>query len=397
MKSRFIIVICLFFLIGCKNQKQEVKHSDNYYTCSMHPQVHSDIPGKCPVCSMDLIPVNAKHGDNNQEIELTDAQIQLANISYDVMTENHFENEEHLPGQVVMNEKNNIVIPSRIMGRIEKLYFRNTGDYIAKGAKIYDLYSDELNTVKQEYLLLLEKRSSIGNGLINFEQIIQSSKNKLLLWGMTNKQIEDLNVTHKSSLTTSFYSPESGYISAINGNEGSYVTEGQPIFSLVNTSTVWVEAQVYTSQLLQIKLSGSVIIRFPGLNNKQVPGKIEFQNPEMNAQTKQNSIRIEIANPRNQFKPGMEAIIMLKDNIKNTLSIPREAIIQTNNTQIVWVKSGQNKFQYKMVTTGIEDGDKVEIKSGLNQGDTVVITGSFLLSNEFKIRYGTTPMAGMKM
>jgi Cu(I)/Ag(I) efflux system membrane fusion protein len=133
-----------------------------------------------------------------------------------------------------IDETKSTTVSARISGRIERLYFKNQGDYIPKGARLYDLYSEELNNAKQEYILALEKQTTLDNAIIDFKQLVQSAKNKLLLWGMSEAQINELAKTKKTSTLTSFYSPAGGYITTLESHEGDYVTEGRTIVRLAN-------------------------------------------------------------------------------------------------------------------------------------------------------------------
>ncbi len=398
---KWIAIIALIVLVaaGCKSKNKATSNSGTTYTCSMHPQVRSDKPGNCPICGMTLIPVTNNTGTSSmQEVELSNEQIQLANIKYDTLSTGVLNNETVLTGTINFNEKNIEIVPSRVMGRIEKFYFRNVGDYVPKGAKVFELYSEEVNSAKQEYILALQKRQALGNAVVDFDRIIQSARNKLLLWGISQGQINELEQTGKAPLTTAFYSTAGGYITSVDALEGAYVMAGQTVLRLANTSTVWAEAQVYTSQMSQISRNGSVTVRLPDLGNKEVAGKIEFVNPEINPQTRINLLRVAVSNAGNQLKPGMSAYIILKGKQSNSITLPSDAVIRSENMATVWLKNGPNTFRYHLVTTGMESGNQVQITGGLNKGDTVVVSGAYLLNSEYLLRNGgNSAMAGMKM
>ncbi|MCW3118018.1 MAG: efflux transporter, family, subunit, partial [Chitinophagaceae bacterium] len=288
-------------------------------------------------------------------------------------------------------------VSSRVMGRIEKLYFKNAGDYVDKGAKLFDVYSEELNNAKQEYLLQLEKQKTLDNTVIDFSQLVQSSKNKLLLWGMSESQIQELVKNKKATALTSFYSNAGGYITAMNVKEGDYVAEGGTVVRLADLNSLWAEAQVYSSQLSGITIGSQAIVQFPGVQGKEVKGKVDFMNPEINPDTRINLVRISIPNPGHQLKPGMQAFVVIKNSERHTLSLPTDAVIRNSRGASVWVQISGHKFKYKMVEIGLETNDRVEIKSGLKDGDAVVIRGAYLLNSEYIFKVGSNPMKGMKM
>ena len=152
---RYLIAITiLFFLISCKAKKKvALLNPDVFYTCSMHPQIMQDKPGNCPICGMKLIPVEKKKGADADAIMLSDQQIQLGNIQVDTVGKGIIGDETILPATLNIDETKSTTVNARISGRIDRLYFKNQGDYISKGQKLYDLYSEELNNAKQEYIL----------------------------------------------------------------------------------------------------------------------------------------------------------------------------------------------------------------------------------------------------
>jgi membrane fusion protein, copper/silver efflux system len=395
--KHLIAIAILFSLISCKEKKKiALQNPDVFYTCSMHPQIMQDRAGKCPICHMDLIAVEKKKGTDADAIMLSDQQIQLGNIQVDTIGKRIIGNETVVTATLNVDETKIATVSARISGRIDRLYYKNEGDYIQKGARLYDLYSEELNNAKQEYILALEKQAILDNSIIDFKQLVQSAKNKLLLWGMNETQVDELAKTKKTSTLTSFYSPASGYISTLESHEGDYVSEGSTIVRLADLSSLWAEAQVYTSQLSEIDRNGTATVQLPDLG-KEVNGKIQFVNPEINPDTRINLIRISVPNPGNELKPGMSAHVVLKNRQHNSLTLPADAVIKSEKHNIVWIEVDKNTFKSVMVETGLENDDRIEIKSGLKEGDVVVTNGAYLINSEYIFKKGANPMAGHDM
>jgi Cu(I)/Ag(I) efflux system membrane fusion protein len=399
-----IFALILFFsawLISCKNKTQmqgiAVSSPRFYYTCSMHPQVREDKPGTCPICGDKLIKVSITNTPNADEIRLSPQQIQLGNILVDTIDDHAIGDKIIFTGTLNFNLDKTASVSARVAGRIDKLYFKNTGDYVQKGDKLYDIYSEELNNARQEYIYALQGKKTLGNSLIDYDRLVQSAKNKLLLWGLTEKQITDLADTKTVSRLTSFYSTESGYITELDAKEGDYVMEGGKVANLADLSTLWAEAQVYASQMDDIDKNGTVTIQIPDMPGKDFKGRIEFVNPEINPDTRIDLVRVVIPNTGGELKPGMPAYLIFKAPQHKALTLPQDAVLRDGITAVVWVKTGENTFKSKMVETGLETENNIEIKSGLQKGDIVVINGAYLLNSEYKFKKGSNLMGGMKM
>jgi Cu(I)/Ag(I) efflux system membrane fusion protein len=395
-----LVLLTMMLILSCKNktQKPQTTDPDVYYTCSMDPQVVESKPGKCPICHMELTPVKKSAAQkNDNELQLSPEQMRLGNIQVDTIGKEFVGNQITLTGTLNFDETKVNDVSARVGGRIEKLYFRKMGDYVTKGAPLYDIYSEELNNAKQEYLLALQKKAMLGNSQINFDDIIDAAKNKLLLWGMTEQQIKNLNKKTLANNKTTFYSTASGYITELNLQEGDYVAERRSVVKLAGLSDLWVEAQVYATQLSKINKATDVMVQIPDFPGKKIPGKISFENPELNPASRINLIRINIPNKDNELKPGMAAYITVRTGGVNALFLPSDAVLRDGKMAMVWIETSQNKFKSVMVETGMESGDLIEIKSGIETNDVVVTSGAYLLQSEYVFRKGATPMQGMEM
>ena len=400
--SLLLIALCLLLIVSCSEKKKEahvehVEKSDVYYSCSMHPQVMESKPGNCPICGMPLTAVK-KSKVEADELQLSDQQIQLGNISVDTIRTGNIGSQTVLTAVLNFDQTKTSAISSRVMGRVERLYFKNIGDYIRKGDRLYDLYSEELNNAKEEYILALKSQKSfVGNNAVDFNSLLQSGRNKLTLWGMSNAQINQLAKSGKASTTTTYYSNASGYITVLDVRQGDYVMEGGTIVQLADLSSIWAEAQVFTSQFSQFKQNTSVIVRIPELGDEAINGTISFVNPEIVTESRINLIRVSIPNKGSKLKPGMAAYVYLNGTKSSSFTLPVDAVIRDSKGATVWIKTGKNTFKNKMVEIGAEANSRIEIRSGLQAGNLVVITGAYLLNSEYIFKKGTNPMEEMKM
>jgi membrane fusion protein, copper/silver efflux system len=390
----FFFIGCLILFFSCNNKAEEkTMDNDFYYTCSMDPQVIAYKAGKCPICKMELTRVKKQANNQFGDLELSEQQIQLGNIQIDSIRNGTIGDQMLLTATLNFNQMNANAISARVSGRIDKLYFKNMGDYIQKGDPVYELYSEDLNNAKQEWVLLLDKQRAFTNEpLVNFQNLLQAAKTKLLLWGMTEAQIQELSKQKTINLLTTFYSNVSGYITALNNKEGDYLMEGNSLIKLSSLDDLWAEAQVYTSQLSDINRNGVATVRLPDMNEMEIQGKIEFVNPEINPETRINLIRVTIPNKGHQLKPGMAAYVVLKTAARKSLSLPINAVIRDSKGASVWIETRKHHFKSVVVETGIENEDRIEIKSGLQNGNAVVVSGAYLLNSEYVFKKGANPM-----
>jgi Cu(I)/Ag(I) efflux system membrane fusion protein len=399
----FILILTAALLLGaCEGKQKEMAtgtavHSDTIYTCSMHPQVMQDRPGKCPICGMELIPERKSGGMDNGSVQLSDQQVQLGGIRLDTVGRGTIGDRNVLTGTVTIEETRSTAISARLGGRIERLFVKATGEYVQKGQKLYDLYSEDLNNAEQEYLLALERQDSLHSSVVDLKQLAQAAREKLLLWGLNEAQVAELARVRKPQGVTSFYSPGEGVVVSVESHEGDYVGAGTVVLRLTDLSTVWVEAQVYTSQLSELAPNAVVVVRLPDVPGREWTGRISFVNPETDPAVRISGARVALRNKDGVLKPGMAAEVTVTSGGRHSPTLPEAAVIRSAKGSLVWVAAARNLFRPVMVETGMEDGGRIEILSGLKAGDVVVSEGAYLVNSEYGFKHGGDAMAGMKM
>lgn len=392
-----IVAMSLFFLFVACDKKAEQTQEDVYYTCSMDPQVMETKPGKCPICKMPLTPVKKEHSNNLEGLHLSDQQVQLGHIKTEALSEHEMGDEILLTGVLAIDQNKTSSISSRVMGRIEKIYFKNTGEKINKGGAVYEIYSEDLNLAAKELKLALDKKKSTKVDGFDIDKIIGSAKNKLRLYGLNDEQIDQIEHEELKTNLFTIISPISGIITNIDIKEGDYIMEGGSIYHVADYSNLWAETQVFINDLSKIKENTQATVYVPGIPGVKTIGKISFVNPELNPSSQINFLRIEIPNTNNQLKAGMQVNVSVLLNKKSTLALPTDAVLIDSKGASVWIKTGHNQFKNIMVTTGMETNEYTQIISGLNKDDTVVVSGAYLLSSEYLFKKGTNPMEGHDM
>ena len=402
IKRISLLTILLTVMVACntKNKEDHSKHNKSkettFYTCSMDPQVKEHKPGTCPICHMELTPVKQDDTEAN-EISLSKQQIQLGNITTQTISETQSSLEQNYTGVLTINQEKIKTISSRAMGRIEKLYFKTVGDYVAKNQAVYQLYSEDIAIAKQDYYTAYKQLAMPGDFGKNARNMLTAAKQKLLFFGLTNAQIESLKTSKEVSPYTIFYSTASGTISEISTTEGSYAMEGSPIIKLADLNSLWLETQVNVNYAKNLKIGQKAQITFSDFPDKTINAQVSFINPEINPDTRLLLIRMEVPNQNLLLKPGMQAIARLtQSNIKGVF-IPTDAVIREENASYIWIEKRPGVFESIMVETGVETNGMIEIKSEMDPSKKVVITGAYSVNSEYKFRKGADPMEGMDM
>ena len=387
-----VTLITLLLFESCTKKVGEKTPDNVFYTCSMDPQVMEKKPGKCPICKMDLTKVIIDPHQQQNSLRLSEEQIELANIKTSIITETELSREKVLNAQLVVNENKRFKISSRVTGRIEHLYIKNSGEVIKAGSILYDIYSEELQAAQKEYLIAVLQAKQFSDSGNRFIQLADGAKNKLLLWGMTEAQIEALaNNKQEMKPTVSIYSKQGGVVTNVSIMEGDYVMDGDPLFDIADLSTLWAEAELYSTEAGTLENNEPVTIRVEGFSEKTWNSRISFAAPQLEVQSKINLIRAEISNINMKLKPGMQATLLLRETPRKTLVLPLNALLQDSKGATVWIKKKDGSYESRRVVIGIESNDIIEIRSGVELGEEVVISGGYLLNSEYIFRRGSNP------
>lgn len=398
-----IIGIAIYLFAIKSDNHSEMEHQNEVYTCSMHPQIIRDKPGNCPICGMNLVKKVTENNaveDNSLDnvIKPTDNFI-VGNYQTTTAIDTTLSGKINLPGIVGYDPNSSVNIAARMSGRIERMYVNYKYQKVNKGQKLFDLYSPELLTEQKNFIYM------VINDVEN-PSIIDASRQKLLLYGMTQNQINALSNSKKVNPLITIYSPASGIIDGtetmdnttkpvmqsassntevLDVKEGNYIKKGEVIFKLLNTDKVWGIFNVIQGYNSLIKANQSIRITSELDKDEFMDAKINFVETQLNAADKTNRIRVYLNNNKLKLPVGLRLQGVVKTNAIKGIWIQKQSMVSIGNKKIVFLKM-DNGFKASSIKTGIEIDDFIQIMEGISVKDTIAKNAQYLIDSESFIK-----------
>ena len=350
------------------------------WTCSMHPQIKQDKPGKCPICAMDLVPLSNLKSDQEDvdpgEIQMTESAAKLADIQT-LLVEKGIPNKElFLQGKVQADERRIAELTARFGGRIEKLFVSFTGENVKKGEKLATVYSPELVTAQRELLEAIGYKDSRP-------ALYNAARGKLRLWDLTGEQIDAIEEKGEPQLFFDILSPISGTVFKRHVALGDYVKEGSALFKVIDLTHVWIMFDAYESDLPWLNTGDKVKYNLPSVPGKTFEGNVVYIDPFIDPSTRVAKVRVEQNNPGLTLKPEMFVNGFIESNTAgaaNEILIPKSSILWTGKRAVVYVKvpdRDQPSFLYREIELGPESGKFYVVSRGLAEGEEIAVNGVF--------------------
>ena len=468
-----VILVVLLLLIPFEKGEKEVSQTNLasqrntsqreilYYTCGMHPSVkispedYEKGNTKCPICNMDLVPLykeegqamameqgeHAEYGTLEALVRLSPRAQALASVKTEEIQYLHLFREITTVGEMDYDERKVAYVAAWVPGRIDRLFVDFTGVKVKKGDPLVLIYSPELLTTQEEYLLDLEtldrvKDSHDEETIRGAESLVEASKRRLLLWGISEEQVSELRQRKKADTHMTIYAPIGGTVIHKNAFEGKYVKEGENLYQIAGLSNLWVRADIYEYEMAWIKGGQEVEITTSAYPGERFEGTVSFIDPFLNSKTRSVKVRIDVSNPSRRLKPGMYVNVAISSTIHegipgpekafytcsmhpgvisenpgdcpicgmrlkkkeaaplgSVLSVPKDAVLDTGARKLVYAEKEEGTYQAIEVEVGPEaaayiNGEKQRfyaVKSGLSEGMRVVTQANFLIDSQSQI------------
>lgn len=383
----------------------KLEHNVQLWTCSMHPFIIKDKPGTCPICAMELIkkiesapgstqtPEQKQQADMLGHVSLSAVQRVMANVATAVAEQSSLNKEINAVGIVQYDQSRQTKVTAWIAGRIDKLNVTTVGARVSKDRPVAEIYSPDLLATQQEYLLALKSRERLKDSPIpsisqNGDGLVASAKQRLMLFGVKESQIAELEKAGKPNIRLPIYTPLSGIVIEKMVQQGQYVNTGDVLFSIADLSTVWVEMEVYENEFPNIHIGQQVEIRSQSFPARPFSGRISFVYPFLDPKTRTVKARVEMPNPGMKLKPDMFVNAVIKVPLGKGIVVPVTSVMDSGKHKTVWVEASPGMFEPREVQVGQQADDKVQILSGIKAGDKVAVSGGYLIDSESQLKGG---------
>ena len=403
--SRYLLpAVAFLFLSGCFSEPDKPsesladasddsvmehakKHMDPKYVCPMHPQIIKDEEGSCPICGMDLVPkmIDPNTG-KHPAVSVKGEVIQSMGLRTEAVRRDTLWRFIRTVGRVEYNETKLIHLHPRAPGWMESLMIRSEGERVSEGDKLGTFYSPEILSAQVDFFVALEQSDTSR---------VEKARNRLRILGIDDATIRQLEESRETRNALPVYAPGAGIVTMLGAREGMYLKPDMEMMTIADLSSVWVMVDVYEHQIGWLSEGLTAEISVPAWPGKSWEGKVDYIYPELDMKSRTLRVRLEFPNPDMTLKPNMFAEVKIYGGPqRDTLLIPAEALIRTGERDTVVTSLGDGRFQPVDVVVGARSNGKVEILSGLNEGDVIVTSGQFLIDSESSLQASFQRMSG---
>jgi Cu(I)/Ag(I) efflux system membrane fusion protein len=363
----------------------------DHYTCSMHPSVRQAGPGNCPICGMGLVAVTRDQEDQG-DVVIDEGRRQLIGVRTEPVVDAPMRETLRAVGHVTYDESSLSDVNLKVRGWITKLYVNETGQRVSKGQPLFTVYSPELYNAEQDFLLGLQGAAAAepagdapssprGAGLL-----ARASRQRLHLLGLSDGQIEAIAQSGKPAEDLAVTSPATGFVIEKNVVEGGSVEAGMRLYRIAALSTVWVDADVYESDLVHVRAGQRATVTLDYVPGRAYEAKVAYVYPYLDPAARTGRVRLELANDKLDLRPGMYASVSLSSDLGPRVQVPAAAVVYTGPRRLVFVDTGGGHFRPTEVRVGAESDGMYEVLGGLAAGDRVATSGVFLIAAEARVR-----------
>jgi Cu(I)/Ag(I) efflux system membrane fusion protein len=363
------------------------EHAGHQHVAPAHAEKKADQQVNAPAKEQAAAPAT---------VVLSPDKVQLIGVRIVLAESRSVDRQVRTVGRIEPDETKLAYVNTKISGWVKKLYVSYTGDRVEKGQPLLLIYSPDLVTAQEEYLLALRAARPTHNhtdqSLEEIEasgkELLESAKRRLLLWDITPDQIVELEKTGKPQTDMVIQAPLSGIVLDKMVLEGSYITPGMNLYKIADLSDVWVMADVYEYEVPIVRLGQEARVTLPYYSGKALDAKVDFIYPMLDPVSRTVKVRLTMHNPGLELKPDMFGNVEIMASSGPRLAIPTSAVIFSGIHQVVYIEKKPGVYEARQVTLGLRGEDYVEVIKGIKKGERVVTSGNFLIDSESQLRSG---------
>ena len=416
---KLVVLTVLMISPACSKSNQPAKPPDvDYYTCTMHPSVHAEAPGKCPICGMDLVSVMKKtdsasasepsngggmqgmasmpgmqsgkqtSGAPSHEFVVPVERQQQIGVSYATVKRAPLHHTIRAVGTIEPDLQKHWAFVARVDGFVKELFVPSAGQVVEKDAPLMSIYSPDLFTTERELVMLLRMRDEAKSkdARATPERLIAAAESRLRQWNITDEQIVEIERKRQPEETLTLRSPFRGVVQEVPAHQGVNVKVGDHLIDIADLSVVWVSAEFYETEVSMLKTGQAVTVTSSSYPNEKFEGQVAVISPFLDQTKRTAKVRIDIPNSDFKLQPGMYANVELGMDMGEGLVVPASAVMPTGSREIAFVDKGGGKLEARVVELGEQIGDHYEVKSGLAEGERVIASANFLIDAESKVQ-----------
>ena len=378
------------------------EHKILYYYDAMNPTFQSPKPGTA-TDGMPLVPKYADEdaGTDNMPVgtvKISDRKQQLIGVETGTVERQRLTRTIRAVGQLTADETKLAHVHLKVNGWIEQIYVDYIGQLVKKGQPLFTIYSPDLVATEQEYLIARRGKQYLGNSPFpdaaqGSESLLQSARERLRLWDISDDQIKKLDETGEVTRTLTFYSPVTGFVLDRKAFPQTSVTPDMELYTVADLSTIWGTAEIYEYEVPYVRVGQRAQMELSYFPGKAYNGRVTYIYPTVDPQTRTVKVRLEFPNPNFELKPQMFSDVMLKIDYGDQIVVPQDAVLDSGERQTVFVALPNGYFEPREIKLGAKLEDKVIVLSGLKVGETIVTSGNFLIDSESRLK---SAMGGMK-
>lgn len=407
-------------IVGCQKPVAEEVAEEageaTYYTCSMHPQVRQDEPGTCPICHMDLVakttgakPVATPAAPESKDsaasaqrpvVDLDPGMVQRLGVRTATVERRDLTREIRATGTFVLDHSRVVAVPVRVDGFVEHVHVHDLGERVGRGEVLVEIYAPELVATQEELISALAYRAQLVEASpstqARADALVAAARTRLARWDISSDQIDRIAATREVQRTLAIRSPISGSVLArAEALDGAAVTRGTTLYEIADLTTLWLEIAVTEADLAAARIGAQATIELGSQPGEVLQGTVRTVAPVLDADTRTLPVRIEVANPDRALRPGMWATARLAGSeALGVVAVPTTAVLETGDHPVVVVALGEGRFEPRTVELGLASDGWTEVRAGLAEGETVVVTAQFLIEVESNLRAAVDAVGG---